>query len=89
MVLAAKDFVSVDLSSVFFLIRKVPYIAYLTADERKQENMTLLDNNNSICKWSWKWRKRSSHYKASRAQIVLINRVVVYTRFKQNVHWLL
>ena len=25
--------------------------------------------------------KRSSHYKASRAQIVLINQVVVYTRF--------
>ena len=25
MVLAAKDFVSVDLSSIFFLIRKVPY----------------------------------------------------------------
>ena len=27
--------------------------------------------------------KRSSHYKVSRAQFVLINRVVVYTRFMQ------
>ena len=32
--------------------------------------------------------KRSSPCKVSRAQFVLINRVVVYTRYMQNVHWL-
>ena len=52
---------------------------------------TLLDNNtDGICKWSWKWRKgQVSITEVSHAQFVLINRVVVYTRFMQNVHWLL